>query len=185
MIKTTQDPTDGNGAHGAPKRADSQITLSAIGDVSVAAVAAVDRGPAAPRPTRWLSIFAFLLLVYVVGSMVAIYAHPSAPWVQVFVAPLPLALIAGLAFWRGRVWKLRARDGQFKKKVQQDALNSLAHETANGLNAIRANLTALELADSLPAATEHLKQVQRGLERIEVAVEKVVGQSALLTRGKP
>ena len=56
-------------------------------------------------------------------------------------------------------------------------MSSLAHETANGLNAVRANLAGFEEADSLPAAAQHLKQVERALERIEAAVQKAVGQT--------
>jgi signal transduction histidine kinase len=132
---------------------------------------------AAPLRTRWLPIFGFLFLVYIAGSWAAIYSFKSPPWVQVFVAPLPVVLIAALAFWRRQVWKFRARDGRFKEKLQQDALNSLAHETANGVNAIRANLAGFEEADSLPSATEHLKQVEQSLERIDAALQKAVGQS--------
>ena len=145
--------------------------------MSVAATEAVGRVAAAPRKTRWLPIFGFLLLVYIAGSLVAIYTHKSPPWVQAFVAPLLLVLIAALAFWRRQVWKFRARDWRFKEKVRQDALNSLAHETANGLNAIRANLAGFEEANSLPAAAEHLKQVERALARIDAALEKAVGQT--------
>lgn len=177
MTESTKGSSGGDGAHRESKRVESQVTLSAIGDMSVAATEAVGRVAAAPRKTRWLPIFGFLLLVYVAGSLAAIYTLKSAPWVQAFVTPLPLVLIAVLVFWRGQVWKFRARDWRFKEKVQQDALNSLAHETANGLNAIRANLAGFEEADSLPAAAQHLKQVDRSLERVEAAVEKAVGQT--------
>jgi signal transduction histidine kinase len=167
----------GDGAHGESKREESQITLSAIGDVSVAAAESMGRVPAAPSKTRWLPLLGLLLLAYMVGALGAIYAHQSAPWVEAFIAPLPLAVIATLAFWRRQVWKLRARDWRFKEKVQQDALNSLAHETTNGLNAIRANLVGFEEAASLPSAAEHLKQVEISLGRIAAALEKAIGQS--------
>ena len=175
MIKTRKDPSGGNGAGRESKREPSQVTLSAIGDVSVAATEAVGQVAAASTKTRWLPVFGFLLLVYVAGSLTAIYAHNARPWVQVFVVPLVLVLIAVLAFWRRQVWKLRARDCRFKEKTRQDALNSLAHEAANGLNVIRANLAGFEEADSLDSATEHLKQVERSLERIGAAIEKAVG----------
>jgi signal transduction histidine kinase len=185
MTNFTQDPSDGNGARRASKRAESQATLSAIGDVSVAATEAVGRVTAAPGRTRWLAIPAFLLLVYIVGSLSALYLHQSAPWVQVFVAPLPVVLIAVLAFWRGQVWKGRARDWQFKNKVQQNALDSLAHETANGLNALRANLAGFEDAESLPMGGEHLRQLQRAMERIKTALEKAVAPPGSRTGSSP
>jgi len=177
MTKSIKSSSEGNGAHRGSKREASQVTLSAIGDVSVAATEAVGRVAAAPRKTRWLPIFGFLLLVYIAGSLVAIYTHQSPPWGQAFVAPLLLALIATLEFWRRQVWKFRASDWRFKERVQQDALNSLAHETANGVNAIRANLAGFEEADSLPAAVEHLKQVEKSLGRMDAALERAVGQT--------
>jgi signal transduction histidine kinase len=177
MDEPTKPSSDGNGAHGESKREAAQATLSAIGDVSVAATNAVGRVAAGPRKTRWLPIAGFLVVVYILGSVAAIYAHPSAPWVQVFVAPLAVVVIAVVAFWRRQVWKFRARDWRFKAKVREDTLNSLAHETANGLNAIRANLAGFEDADSLPSAAEHLKQVERSLGRIAAAVDKAAGQT--------
>ncbi|MDR3673917.1 MAG: hypothetical protein P4N24_00400 [Acidobacteriota bacterium] len=175
MNESTKTSSGGDGAHRESKRPESQATLSAIGDVSVAATDAVGQVAAAPRRTRWLPIIGFLMLVLIVGSFAAIYAHKSPPWVQVFVAPLPLVLIALLAFWRRQVWKFRALDWRFKEKIRQDALNSLAHATSNGLNAIRANLAGFGEASSLPSAEEHMKQVDQALERIESALEKVLG----------
>ena len=177
MTESTKAPPAGNGAHGEPKRIESQATLSAIGDVSVAVTDQVGQVAPAPHRTHWFRILAFLLLAYVAGAWVAIYTHQSLPWVQVFIAPLFLALIATLEFWRRQVWKFRARDWKFKEKLQQGALNSFAHETANGINAIRANLAGFEEADSLPSAAEHLKQVERSLGRIDAALEKAIGQS--------
>jgi len=177
MTESTKVSPGGDGAHRESKRVESQATLSAIGDVSVAATEAVGRVAAAPRKTLWLPIFGFLLLAYIAGSLAAVYTHKSAPWVQTFVAPLVLVLIAALAFWRRQVWKFRARDWRYKEKVRQDALNSLAHETANGLNAIRANLAGFKETNSLPFAAEHLKQVEQSLGRIDAALEKAVGQS--------
>jgi predicted lipid-binding transport protein (Tim44 family) len=177
MTKSIKSSSDGDGAQRSSKREASQATLSAIGDVSVAATEAVGRVAAAPRKTRWLPIIGFLLLVYIAGSMMAIYTHESPPWVQAFAAPLLLVLIATLAFWRRQMWKFRACEWRFKEKVRQDALNSLAHETANGLNAIRANLAGFDEAESLPAATAHLKQVEQALERIDAALAKAIRQT--------
>lgn len=184
MDEPTKPSSDGNGAHGESKREAAQATLSAIGDVSVAATNALGRVAAGPRKTRWLPIAGFLVVVYILGSVAAIYAHPSAPWVQVFVAPLAVVVIAVVTFWRRQEWKFRASDWRFKAKVREDTLNSLAHETANGLNAIRANLAGFEDADSLPSAAEHLKQVDRSLGRIAAAVDKAVGQNSYVPTSK-
>jgi signal transduction histidine kinase len=169
-----------DGVHQYSKRAESQVTLSVIGDVSVAATEAIGRIAAAPLQTRWLPIYVFLLITYVAGSLVAIYAYESAPWVQVFITPLPLVLIAAVEFWRRQVWKFRAQGWKFKEQVQRDALNSLAHETANGLNAIRANLTALAESDSRANSAEHLEVVEESLGLIAAAVEEAVGPTVPL-----
>ena len=176
MNEFSKDSPTGHAAHEASKREESQVTLSAIGDLSVAVTDQVGQVAPAPHRTHWFRILAFLLLAYVVGAWVAIYTHKSAPWVQAFGAPLPLVLVAALAFWRRQVWKYRAWDWRLKEKVRENALNSLAHETANGVNAIRANLAGFEEADSLPSAAEHLKQVERSLGRIDAALEKAIGQ---------
>ena len=155
------------------RRAEAQATLSAIGDVSIAASDAVGQVTEVPRGTRWLPLLGFLMALYLLGSLAAIYALKSAPWVQAFVAPLPLVLAATLVFWRRQVWKFRARDWQFKEKECRNALNSLAHETANGLNAIRANLAGLKEADSSRVAAEHMQLVEHAQQRVEAALEKV------------
>jgi len=157
------------------RREEGQATLSAIGDVSMAATAAVSRGAAAPSRTRWLAVLGFFILVYLAGSMAAIYAHKSPPWTQVFVAPLVVVLIATLAFWRRQVWKFRARQARHNEKERQERLNSLAHETANCLNAIRANLPGASDANPQPSAAEHRKQVEQALERIEAALTETIG----------
>lgn len=175
---TKTSPTDGGDPTRA-KREEGQATLSAIGDVSVAATEAVGRVSAAPGRMRWLSLLLFFLLVYIGGCGVAIYTLKSAPWVQAFVAPLPAVLMAVLVFWRRQVWKFRARAWKYRETVQQDALNSLAHESANALNAMRANMTGFSEAESLLAAAEHLKQVERALARLDAALGKATGQKTL------
>lgn len=94
-----------------------------------------------------------------------------------FVAPLVLVLIATLAFWRRQVWKFRARRARSLEKAQHDRLNSLAHETANALNAIRANLTGFREANSQAYAAEHGKQVEQALARIKAALAKGIGEA--------
>jgi hypothetical protein len=172
MGKLTQTPQEAKGAESAPSREASQATLSAIGDVSIAATDAVDRVSAAPRKTRWLAVLGFLLLVYVASCFAAIYTLKSAPWVRAFLAPLVPVLIAVVVFWRRQVWKFRSRDWKFREQARQNALNSLAHETANSANAIRANLTGFREVNPQPAAAEHLEQIDRALARVGAALKK-------------
>ena len=160
MSEFTKVFRSGDGDGSGPKRPESQATLSAIGDVTIAATAAVDQLPVATRKGRWLSLSAFLLFVYVIGSVVAVYTHQSAPWVQVLVGPLVLAAIALLAFWRRQAWKIRACDSRRREGVQLNVLYSLAHQAANSVNAIRANLKGIEDAESSESAAAHLRQVE-------------------------
>ncbi len=179
MTESSKPNREGNALTREGSRAEGQATLSAIGDVSMAATAAVNGVGAARGKTRWLAILGFLLLAYIAGSMAAIYAHKSPPWAQVFVAPLAVVLLATLAFWRRQVWKFRARHANFKEREQLNRLNSLAHETANGLNAIRANLTGALPSTSEQTAPEHRKQVEQALGRIETALAKAIGATPL------
>ena len=57
MGEPTKAPQEGEGAEATSKREPSQVTLSAISDVSIAATDAVGRFSAAPRKMRWLPIF--------------------------------------------------------------------------------------------------------------------------------
>jgi signal transduction histidine kinase len=175
MTESSKPNLESNALPREGTRTEGQATLSAIGDVSMAATAAVNGVGAASGKTRWLPILGFLLLAYIAGSMAAIYTHKSPPWAQVFVAPLVVVLLATLAYWRRQVWKFRARHANFKEKEQVNRLNSLAHETANGLNAIRANLAGALPSSSEQTSAEHRKQVEQALERIETALAKAIG----------
>ena len=175
MSESMKAGQSGESSLAAPERQAGQATLEAIIDVSIAATDAVGRVAAAPRKTRWLPIASFLVLLYAASSLVAIFTLKSAPWVCAFLTPLLPVLIATGVFWRRQVWKFRSREWRFKEKARQDALNSLAHEAANGTNAIRANLDGALDARNSTAAGEHRKQVERALTRIDAALEKSEG----------
>ena len=179
MTNSTHAPQDGDGTGAAAKHETGQATLAAISEVSMAATDAVGQIAATPRKTRWLPIAGFLLFVYVAGSFAAIYTLKSEPWIQAFLTPILPALIATLVFWRRQVWKFRSNEWRGKEKARQDALNSLAHEAANGVNAIRANLAGLSEATSETTAEEHRKQVDRALARIDAALERAVRETQL------
>jgi len=172
MDKTLNTLKNSTGTGAASTPSHGQATLSAIGDVSIAAEEAVSGTPATPHWTRWLAIPLFMIAVYVVTSFVTIYTLRTSAYTQAFYTPLCAVFIAGLVFWRRQVWKVRARSWQAKVKADKDVLNSLAHEAANGANSIRANVTALREANPHLAATEHLQQVERALARIDQALTK-------------
>jgi hypothetical protein len=173
MTKSANPTQDAGGNEVGAKRETGQATLSAIRDVSIAATDALGK-VAPPRRMRWLVLFGFLLLVYVASSLAAIYSLKSPPLTQVFVAPLVPVLIAAGAFWRCQVWKFRSHDWRFGEKVRTDALNSLAHETGNAVNAMYANLAAFRESNPQPSAAPHLEQIDEALARIDAALEKAI-----------
>jgi hypothetical protein len=158
-----------------PKREISQVTLSTLGDISVAATDSIGRATAAPRATRWFPILGFFLLVYVASCLVALYSFQRDPWVRAFLTPLFSVLVATAAFWWRQRWKLRARGERFKSKVWQNALGSLSHEATSAANAIRANLTGFRLAHPQASQSELLNAVERATTRIDKAVQKSNG----------
>jgi hypothetical protein len=165
-----------------PKRETSQATLSALGDLSVAATDSIDRAAAAPRATRWSPILGFFLVVYVTSCLVALYSFERAPWIRVFLTPLFPVLVATVAFWRRQQWQSRVRGQRLESRVWQNALGSLSHEATSAANAIRANLTGFRLAHPQASQSELLSAMERATARIDKAVQK--SNAFLILKGK-
>jgi len=96
------------------------------------------------------------------------------PW---HVSILP-GICAVFAFWQWRRWKNRAQESRRETKILREALSSLAYETANAVNAAKANLQGFRREGSAPAALEHLDEVGRSLDRVSTALEIARGPSA-------
>ena len=153
-----------------PAREPAQRTLSAIGDVGVA----VSDRLAQARPARhrsWIALLAFTLLVY--GLTV------FAGWLvglrdSLALAYLPLAstLPAFAAFWFYQQWKLRAREREASLKATEKALETVAYESANAANAIRANLLGMCSAQDEAARAAHLEEIKLAARRIEAVVAR-------------
>jgi len=131
----------------------------------------VQEGVAVPRWTRWLSVWLFVILLYLATCFVLVSILKTNPYIEVFYAPLLPVSIAGLVFWRRQVWKSRSMAWQANSKAHRNRWNSLAHETANGANALRANITALREANPSLTGTEQIQQIERALARIVRALE--------------
>jgi hypothetical protein len=181
-------PDDGDGrastlTQSLPKREISQVTLSTLGDISMAAIdSVVGRAADAPRATRWLTILGFFLLVYVATCLVTLFSFQREPWVRAFLTPLFPVLIATAAFWWGQRWKFRAKGERFKSEVWQNALGSLSHEATSAANAICANLTGFRLANPEASPSELLSAIAHATARIDKALQK---SNALFTlKGK-
>ena len=162
-----------------PKREISQVTLSTLGDISMAATDSVGRAADAPRATRWLPIVGFFLLMYVATCLVTLFSFKRDPWVRAFLTPLFPVLIASAAFWWRQMWKFRAKGERFKLKVWQNALGSLSHEATSAANAIRANLTGFRLANPQASQSQLLSAIAHATARIDKALQKSNGMLTL------
>jgi hypothetical protein len=85
----------------------------------------------------------------------------------VWTAALLAALCALAAFWRARYWKRRAKR---EAAVRREALQAMAFEAANAVNAIRANLLDFRQANPAAGVSEHLEEIERSAVRIAAAV---------------
>ena len=152
------------------KRTAGQVTLSTIGDVSVAAAAKVGRVAASGRVRkRWIILF--FLALYAVTGWLGVHYLKAAPWVRVFIVPLLPVLVATLVFgWRQKT-NARAQDGRFRLKIWQDALEGLGHGAANGVTAIRVNLISFRAANPQVSEGVHLDEIEGATRRIEDVIQ--------------
>jgi hypothetical protein len=151
----------------------TQVTLSAIGDVSVAASESLNQVSEAPKEIIWKPIIMFVLVVY--GSSVALawpLVEASSFWVRALLIPVFPVLCAATAFWWRQKWKFRAKDWKFKLKLWQEALDSVGYEAINSVNAIRANLIGFRLANPQVPMAEHLDVIEEGARRIDGVIQK-------------
>ncbi len=73
---------------------------------------------------------------------------------------------AALAIWRWRHWKSRALRCRQELAAWKEALQAVAFESTNAVNAIRANLLDFREVNSAPAMPGHLDQIEAGADRI-------------------
>ena len=148
-----------------------QVTISTIGDVSVAAAERVGR-VAASRRVRKRWIILFFLVLYVATGWLGVHFLKATPWVRVFIVPLLPVLVATLVFgWRQKT-NARAQDARFRLKIWQDALESLGHAAANGVTAVRANLISFRAANPQVSGGVHLDEIGGATQRIEVVIQQ-------------
>jgi hypothetical protein len=159
-------------AQAEPKREIAQVTLSTIGDVSVAANEALTAVAAAPERTVWRPIILFGLLLYAATAGLAWLLAETSVWIRVVVVPLVPVLAAAAAFWRRQVWKFRGKNAKARFKIWEDALDSVSHEAVNTVNAIRAQLIGFRLENPQMKAPEHLEIIDEETRRIDSIVRK-------------
>lgn len=167
-------PDDGTGKTSpqVSERGVSQVTLSTVGDLSLAATDSLANKVPARLAARWLPTLAFLLLVYIVVCLATLFSFKSAPAVRAFLTPVFPALIAAFTFWWKQQWKRRARRANAKLRASQSALGSLSHEATSAANAIQANLTGFRLASPQTGSSEYLHAIDLATARIGNALQK-------------
>jgi hypothetical protein len=153
------------------KRATGQITLSTIGDVSMAAADKVGRVTASGRVHKRWSILFFIVL-YAATSWLGVHYLKAAPWVRVFMVPLLPVLVATLVFWWRQKTNARTQDSKFHLKIWKDALEGLGHAAANGVTAIRANMVGYKAANPQAPASAHLDEIEGATNRIADVIQQ-------------
>lgn len=159
-------------AAGKSQRESAQVTLSTIGDLSLAASEAVGRVRDAPRQTLWKPVLLFFFVVCAASVGFAWLMAGGSPWARIVLAPLLPVICASVAFWWRQRWKFHAQDWQVKLRVWQDALDGVGHEAANAVNAARANLVGFRVANPQVSMPEHLDEVEVALRRVDAVVQK-------------
>ena len=147
----------------APRREPAQVTLSTIGDVSLAVADSV----AGERPRFWpalaasLLCFALVLLVSGVTSA-ALGLRSQGAWYALVFPAICAALFFGL--WRRSARRLRCRESELF--ASRRALDHLAYEASNATNSIRANLVGYEMERGSGNGEAHLREISSAVERL-------------------
>jgi hypothetical protein len=153
-----------------PAREPAQRTLSAIGDVGVAVSGRLAQAPRV-RGRSWLALFVFTAAVYGL-ALGAGWLVGLRDTLALAYLPLVTTLPAFAAFWLYQQWKERARRRQAELKATEQALETVAYESANAANAIRANLLGMHSALSDAARAAHLEEIKLAARRIEAVVAR-------------
>jgi len=146
-----------------PHREVAQVTLSTIGDVSLAVADSVTWD----RRRSWPSLLAALLcfgLVYLVSvvTATALGLRSHGTWYALLFPAVCASVFFGL--WRSSARRLRSRESQLS--ASRSALDRLAYEASNATNTIRANLVGYEMERGDDRAEAHLREVRSAVERL-------------------
>jgi len=156
-----------------PAKDPGQATFSAIGDMHVAVGNAMDRAATAKRRRRWAAVAGYPLLADF-ASLAALLGLDAPPRLNALLTvPIAPALVCLAAAWSRSSWKVRARNSQAAWKTAQKTLESLAHETASGVDAIRAHMIGLRTEMPEVASSPHFERIGRGADRIHAALRRL------------
>jgi len=156
---------------GEARKEPTQVTLSVIGDVSVAASEAMGISEA-PQAVTWRTSLFFFFLAYALSLGVGWLVREGTPLSTIALIALGPVILATAVFWRCRLWRFRAKTWKRELEIMEEALFSLRYEVANAANAIRANLIGFRLANPQVLMPEHLDVIHMETERIDLVVQK-------------
>jgi hypothetical protein len=165
------DPAGQSVSSEGSRKEPTQVTLSVIGDVSVAASEAMGISEA-PKAVTWRTSALFFILTYALSVGVGWLVRGETPLSAIAIVALGPVILATVVFWRCRLWRFRAKTWKRQLEIMEEALFSLRYEAANAANAIRANLIGFRLANPQVLMPEHLDVIQMETERIDLVVQK-------------
>jgi len=116
-----------------------------------------------------LAILSLVFGTVVLGASIAAgrWLDLREPW-RLSILPV---ICAVFTFWQWRRWRNCAQESRREAKILTEALSSLGYETANAVNAAKANLEGFRREGPAPAASEHLDEVGRSLDRVSTVLE--------------
>jgi len=160
-------PDQGNPS---PKRESAQVTLSTIGDISVAAAEAAGNIRQASVRGRIAAMLAFGSLAYGLTAAVMYQVVRNGGNARWWLHALLPAFVASLAYLWGQRWKARAREERRKLKAWQNTLEAVSYEAANSANAVRAQLLGFRSANPQVNMPDHLREIETATQRIDAVV---------------
>jgi hypothetical protein len=78
-----------------------------------------------------------------------------------------------LCAFQWRLWKRRAEASRRDLKIWKEALHAVSFEATNSANAIRANLVDFRETNGAATMSEHLDEIETGVQRIAEIVKIV------------
>lgn len=155
------------------RREPAQVTLSTIGDLSIAVGDSVRR----PAGMGRLPVAATIIVsaaVYLLS--VAIAARLNLASGVRWTAPLFPSLCASVLFALWRSSAARARSRETELSASRKALDRLAYEASNATNAIRANLIGCQMEADGVYVDAHLREVRAAVERLCRSMQESAGR---------
>lgn len=154
-------------------REPAQVTLSTIGDVSLAVSDSMRRPNTAGGMSLLVASATAAAAIYLLSVLLAAMLGVASPirwWAPLF----PSACAAAVLFLWQRA-KAQARAHERELAGSRKAIERLAYEASNAANAIRANLIGHEMDPEGPNASAHVKEIGAAVERLCESMQRSAG----------